>query len=166
MFPPLPSERMVSSPFSLDHNRSRDHSVPITVMDGYSKIIEGLGHRQLPSFVHCREQSHLVPSMNTYIPVRMRDPDLLSMSHYSRAYKYSEQGWRDGSVVDRAALSRGDLALVPSTHIELLTATCGSSSKGFDTLFWPLWVLHSHAQTHGHTHIYIVFKLNVKNSSK
>lgn len=59
------------------------------------------------SFAHFREQSHLVPSMDPYIPMRMRVPGLLSMSHYSCAYKYSEQGWRDGSVVDRACSLQG-----------------------------------------------------------
>lgn len=86
MFPPLPSERMVSSPFSLNHNGVRDHSAPIAVVDAYSKIIAGVGHWQLPSFAHCREQSHLVPSVDIYILVRMRVPGLLSMSRYSCAY--------------------------------------------------------------------------------
>lgn len=44
MFPSLPSERMVSSPFSLDHNGAHDHSTPMAVVDRYSKIIAGMGH--------------------------------------------------------------------------------------------------------------------------
>ena len=42
--------------------------------------------------------------------------------------------WGDGSVI-RSTYSF--CSLVPSTHIVLLTATCNSSPRGSDTLFWP-----------------------------
>ena len=44
-----------------------------------------------------------------------------------------------------------DLSLVPNTHIRQLTATCKSSSKRSNALFWPLCA-QGQTYTHTHTH--------------
>jgi hypothetical protein len=46
--------------------------------------------------------------------------------------------WRDGSACSCRGLPFQFLA-----HTGQLTATCNSSSRGSDGLFWPVWALHS-----------------------
>lgn len=53
-----------------------------------------------------------------------------------------------------------DPNLVPVTPIKLLTTVYNSSSRGANTLFWPMQALHSCGIcAHVHTHIHINFKI-------
>lgn len=64
---------------------------------------------------------------------------------------HPETGWRDVSAIKHvpAALAE-DPNPVPSTHVREYTTVCNCSSRGSDTLLWPLWALHSDARRHAH----------------
>ena len=76
--------------------------------------------------------------------------------------------WRDGSALKSTSYSsRGPRF---SSQPQRLSAICNYSSRGSNTLFWPLWALHTYVvqrytcrhNTH-HIHIKIVKLKNIDN---
>ena len=115
------------------------------MVNGYSACIL----RQKTLVLH--SQSHLVCSLDTYNPVRIRVSSLLSVGHYSCTSRCSEHRWRDGSADERACSLLTER--VEAGRGMRLRAARGSGSRGFD-FFWLLWILYSLTCTDTWTYIY------------